>query len=99
MDTNMESKKALSIIRRCIATERFEVSWHFTRRMDQRGLVWPDVLAVIHKPSNVHPDGFDRFNRPKWVVEGTAADGLPIGIVCALDVDDRGDVTVFITIY
>jgi hypothetical protein len=30
---------------------------------------------------------------------GTAADGEPIDLVCVLDIDERGRVTVFITIY
>lgn len=44
---NATARKALSIIRACIASDRVIVLEHFRRRMDQRGLVWADVLAVI----------------------------------------------------
>jgi len=67
--------------------------------MDQRGLVWPDVMALLDHPSDVRSSGLDRFDRPKWIVCGTAADGLGLELVCVIDVDDRGDWTVFITMY
>jgi hypothetical protein len=67
--------------------------------MDRRGLVWPDVLAVLDSPSTVRAGGTDRFGRDKWRISGTAADGEALEFVCALDVDERGEVTVFITIY
>jgi hypothetical protein len=92
-------RRALSAIRRCIEAGHFTVLRHFTRRMDQRGLVWPDVLAAIDRPGDVRGAGRDRFNRPKWIVTGDAPDGLPIELVCVLDVNERGDMTVFITIY
>ena len=41
----------------------------------------------------------DRWNRPKWVLDGTVSGDLPIEVVCAIDEDDDGELTVFITIY
>jgi hypothetical protein len=61
--------------------------------------VWPDILAVLDAPASVRSGGQDRWGRPKWLVSGTAADELPIEVVCVLDEDERGDVTVFITMY
>ncbi|RIK67094.1 MAG: hypothetical protein DCC65_07690 [Planctomycetota bacterium] len=67
--------------------------------MDDRGLFWSDVLTILDDPSAVKASGRDRFNRPKWIIGGTAVDGLRFDLVCALDVDKSGDVTVFITAY
>ena len=86
-------------IRRCVAAGRFRLLVHFTGRMDPRGLVWADILAVLDSPDDVRHGGPERFDGPKWIIAGTAADGLPIEIVCVLDEDDRGELTVFITIY
>ena len=93
------AKRALAVIRDCVNAGRFLVLPHFRARMALRGLVWPDVLAVLDAPDCMRPDGKDRYDRPKWLVAGTAADNLPIEVVCVLDTDERGDVTVFITLY
>lgn len=93
------ASRALMTIRACIAARRYIVLRHFIDRMDQRGLVWPDILAVVDTPGRVRDGGKDRFGRPKWILSGTAADGEPIEFVAALDHDERGRVTVFITIY
>lgn len=99
MDMDRKSRRALSTIRDCVEADRFLVLEHFTQRMDQRGLVWPDVLAVLDSPDSVCDGGRDRFDRAKWIVGGTAADGLGLEIVCVLDEDERGRLTVFITVY
>jgi hypothetical protein len=99
MNVDRRSKRALSTIRGCVEAGRFRVLEHFTHRMDQRGLVWPDVLAVLDSPDSVRDGGLDRFDLPKWIIGGTAADGLALEIVCALDEDERGRLTVFITVY
>ena len=99
MSMDAPARKALRIIRRCVTAGRFRLLIHFTQRMDQRGLVWPDILAVLDDPEDVHDGGPDRFGRPKWVLSGTAADGLVVEIVCVLDEDEHGNMTVFITIY
>lgn len=91
------ARRALSIIRDRVAAKRYLVLPHFRKRMALRGLVWPDMLAVLDAPDGVRSDGRDDWNRPKWIVSGTAADGLGIDIVCVLDVDENGDMTVFIT--
>ena len=94
-----KARKALGVIRDCVDAGRYLVLKHFTRQMDRRGLFRPDIQAAICSPSDVRDDGADRFARPRWIVRGKATDGLEIGIVCVLDVDDRGVVTVFITAY
>lgn len=96
---NKESRQAWRVIRRCVAAGHYLVLPHFAHRMDQRGLFWPDVQAVIDKPSGVRDDGRDSLDRPKWIITGTATDGLSIEIVCVLDEHDRGRLTVFITVY
>jgi hypothetical protein len=97
MDT--DARRALNLIRRCVAADRFTMLPHFRQRMAERGLVWPDILAVLDEPEGVRSGGHDRWERPKWLISGTAADELPIEVVCVLDEDRRGDATVFITIY
>jgi hypothetical protein len=99
MSMDAKARRVLTVIRDCVAAERCVVLPHFTKRMDERAFFWPDVLAVIDSPSSVRDDGRDRFGRPKWVVAGKTADDLEIELVCAIDTDDRGRLTVFITIY
>ena len=94
-----KARKALSIIRKCVAAERDRLLDHFHQRLAMRGLLWSDVLTVLDKPADVRYGKLDRFDRPKWILAGKALDGLGIEIVCALDHDERGNVTVFITIY
>lgn len=72
---------------------------HFVKRMDACGMFWADVEAVLDNPQAVRDDGFDRWDRPRWILEGTAPDGLPIGVVCVIDEGDQGESTVFITMY
>ena len=93
------ARRALAIIQECVAIERVIVLPHFVKRLDQRGLFWPDVRAVIEAPREVQESGRDEWNRARWILSGEAADAMEIGIVCVLDRDERGDVTVFITVY
>lgn len=65
--------------------------------MDQRGLFWTDVQAVIDDPEDVRSQGMDRYGRAKWVVSGEAATGDSIEIVCAIELDETE--TEFITLY
>lgn len=99
MEMDKTARKALRTIRACVEDGRYTVLTHFLERMDQRGLVWPDVQAVLDDPEAVQDGGQDRLGRPKWMIVGTAADGLELEIVCVLDQDERGELTVFITIY
>ncbi len=94
-----KARRALTVIRECVAEGCYLVLPHFTHRMEERGFFWPDVLAVIDSPSSVRDDGRDRYGRPKWIVAGKTADDLDIELVCAIDTDDRGRLTVFITLY
>jgi hypothetical protein len=96
---NDAARAALKVIRDCVDAGRYVVSRHFTERMDQRGLVWPDVVAVIEEPSDVFDGGPEQFGRPKWIVAGDAADGLQVEIVCVLDDAGAGETTVFVTLY
>jgi len=93
------ARKALSVIRRCVARGRYLLLSHFTERMDERGLFWPDVLAVLDEPTGVRPGGSEWWGRPKWLIAGRSASGDVLEIVCVLDKDERGNVTVFITMY
>lgn len=99
--TRMEAKarRALAVIQDCIDEDRFLVLPHFTKRMDQRGYFWSDVLAIIDKPSDVQSDGVDEYDRPRWIITGKDLTELAVELVCVIDTDDDGNVTVFITIY
>lgn len=91
------ARHALNTIRRCVAEDRVRVSWHFVQRLDQRGMVWPDVLTALERPDGVRDDGQDRHGRPRWIVAGSAADGQPIELVCVID--KAMDDTLLVTIY
>jgi hypothetical protein len=93
------ARKALATIRGCVKTGRYRLLKHFTQRMDKRGLFWPDVQAVLDDPSDVRDGGPEKHGRPKWIVAGTSAGGESLELVCVLDTDERGEITVFITIY
>ncbi len=93
------ARNALSTVRRCIAAGRVVLFQHFTRRLDQRGMFWPDVLAVFDDPDSVRADGFDDWGRARWIVSGAAADESPIDVVCLIDRDAKGELTLFVTIY
>lgn len=92
-------RRALTVIRDCVAAERFVVLKHFAQRMDERGLFWADIQEAIARASSVRGDGHDDFGRARWILRGTATDGLELEIVCVLDTDEQGKVTVFITVY
>jgi len=92
-----EARRAILVIRRCIATDRYALTVHFNQRMQQRGLFWPDVVAAIEDPGEVRSGGVDNYGRPKWIVCGDAATGDQIEIVCAMELDERE--TEFITLY
>ena len=85
------------MIRECIDADRYALSVHFRERMDQRGLFWPDVQAIIDQPLEVRSQGVDRYDRPKWIISGENAFGDEIEIVCAIEIDETE--TEFITIY
>lgn len=99
MSMDAKARRALGVIQECVTAKRYVVLRHFVQRMDRRGFFWADLLAVMNDPSDVRSDGRDRFDRPKWIVSGKTIDGLTVELVCAIDRDDRGNVTVFITIY
>lgn len=67
--------------------------------MAERGLFWPDVLAVLDAPRAVRDGGDDEIGRPKWLIEGTATDGRSIEMVCAVGIDEHGHAILFITLY
>lgn len=67
--------------------------------MDERGLFWPDVLAILDAPTDVRDGGPEQWGRAKWIVAGQSAGGDTLELVCVLDTDERGNLTVFITIY
>ena len=92
-----EARRALAVVRECIATDRYALATHFMQRMEQRGLFWPDVQAVIDDPQEVRSEGMDSDDRPKWIICGDATTGDEIGIVCAIEIDQTQ--TEFITLY
>lgn len=99
MALNAHARQALSTIHRCIAAERFLLTEHFTKRLDHRSFFWADVLAALDRPARVDADGFDHAGRSRWIVQSRAADGVAMGLVCAIGRDDHGDLTVFITAF
>lgn len=92
-------KRALAVISRCISTGRVIVLEHFVRRLDKRGLFWSDVLAVLSTPTRIRPDGFDDWGRERWIIRGRSADLGDVEIVCVLGTNERGEVTVFVTLF
>ncbi|HEX4055349.1 MAG TPA: DUF4258 domain-containing protein [Tepidisphaeraceae bacterium] len=92
-----EARRAIAVIRKCIEADRYALTVHFLTRMEQRGLFWPDVVAVIDRPRSVRPQRMDEYGRPKWIIRGNLADGLDIEVVCAIETDLSE--TEFITLY
>ena len=92
-------RKALREIKACFSTERLIVLKHFTRRMDGRGLFWPDIRTVVDDPSQVRDGGPDEHGRQTWILRGKATEGSEIELVCAMDHDEKGDFVVLITVY
>ena len=92
-----EARRAKGVIRKCIEADRYALTVHFSRRMEQRGLFWPDVRAVIGDPDDVRSQGMNEYGRPKWIICGEAAFGGDIEIVCAIEIDPTE--TEFITLY
>ena len=96
---DVPTRQALKLMRKCLASDRVRVLPHFAQRMDERGLVWSDVLAVFDDPSEVRGDGADDWGRSRWIVKGNAAGHGTLGIVCVLGHDSSGELTVFITLF
>jgi hypothetical protein len=91
------ARRALALIRECLESDRYALTVHFSLRMEQRGLFWPDVQAAFDDPRQVHSPGVDDYNRPQWIIRGQAATGEDIEIVCAVERDQTE--TEFITLY
>jgi hypothetical protein len=94
---NADARRAIAVIRRCVESGRYAISDHFAIRLEQRGLFWPDVQAVIDIPKHVRSQGRDDYDRPKWLIRGVAANDADISIVCAIEVDESE--TEFITLF
>ena len=94
-----DARRALKAIRDAVAAGRYRVLRHFASRMAERGLVLPDVLAVLDSPDSIHDDGMDRFGRPKWILSGRVDTDALVEFVCAMDTDEKGNQVVLITIY
>lgn len=92
-----EARRTLAVIRECLASDRYALTGHFTTRMAQRSLFWPDVEAVIDDPTEVRSQGMDGYGRPKWIIGGKATTGDEIEIVCVVEIDESE--TEFITLY
>jgi hypothetical protein len=96
-DVTAEARRTLAVIRECLELDRYALTVHFSSRMAQRSLFWPDVEAVIDDPTEVRSQGMDDYNRPKWIIRGAATTGDEIEIVCAVETDEAG--MEFITLY
>lgn len=96
---NADATNALRTIHRCIAMERLIVTEHFSKRLDERGLFWTDVLAALDRPARVAADGYDHAGRSRWIIRGRTTDAAVMGLVCAIGRDDAGELTVFITAF
>jgi hypothetical protein len=95
MDSN--ARRALAIIRSCVGSDRFALTVHFQERMQERGLFWPDVRAVIDDPLDIHSQGLDKYRRSKWIISGHAVGAGAISIVCGIELDRSQ--TEFLTLY
>lgn len=93
------ARKALEKIQDCVSAGRYRLLSHFVQRMEDRGLFWADIQAVLDLAQAVEDDGLDKFGRPKWRVRGTTTDRLNLEIVCVLGRDERGQLAVVITAY
>ena len=93
----MTANKAIVLIRDCVDNDRVELKEHFRDRMAERGMFWPDVLAIIHGKPSLRTDGRDKFGRQRWFLAAHAPDGLPIELLCVIE--DAGPTAVLITIY
>lgn len=96
---NTQARHAIQTIRRCVAAERYGLSAHCRQRLAERGLLWADLLGILDVPSAVKGGGNDEQGRPKWIIEGKTYDGLAVGVVCVIDRDEYGQLTLFITAY
>jgi len=96
---NTAAKHALQTIQRCIDADRVAMTRHFRVRLVERGLLWVDVIGALHEPVSVKGDGFDDAGRSRWIVQGPAATGQRVGVVCAIGRDNTGDLAVFITAF
>ena len=92
-------QEVLQTIRGCVQAGCYRLLVHFVQRMDERGLFWPDIEAVLDSAQTAEDDGQDRFGRDKWRVRGQTTDRLDLEIVCVLDHDESGKLIVFITAY
>jgi hypothetical protein len=93
------ARRALTTVHRCVAADRVRLLPHFIHRMDMRGIVWADVLAMLDNPSDILADDADDWGRSRWIITGGAADGGVLGVVCVLGHDAAGALTVFVTAF
>ena len=91
------ARQALTTIQQCVRADRFGLTFHFRRRMRERGLFWGDVLHALNNAGEVRKAGLDVHGLPKWIIQGTAADDQMIEIVCTIEEDESG--IQFITLY
>lgn len=94
-----DARNALVAIRGCVRTGRYVLTQHFGQRLNEGFFFWSDVLAVLEAPTNVRVGVPDRLGRPKWIVTGETSDRLVLEVVCVLDHDEYGKLTLFVTIY
>ena len=92
----MTRGEAIETIRACVYEERYTIRQHVYERMAERGLMLPDLLALVEEPDEAAFDGLDQYGRERWMLSGTLGDGLAAELLVVLD--SRPHAT-FFTIY
>ena len=94
----MGRDEALAAVGQAITSDNFRLTDHFRQRMDQRGLFFGDIEAVLDAPTDVRADGVDEFGRERWSFAGETTDGLSLEILIAIEVTADGR-SIFVTLY
>ena len=88
--------QAIRTIRGCVHEERYTIRQHVYDRMAERGLMLPDLLALVEDPERATAGGEDEYGRHRWRLSGTLPDGLAAEVVVAIDATTHAT---FFTIY
>lgn len=94
-----KARRAIKTIRRCIDADQYLLLSHVVQRMDERGLVWADLLGIIDAPTLVQSDGEDDWGRARRLISGHCATSETVTLVCVIGVDAHGERVVFITMH
>ena len=95
----MTSAEAIGTIRECVEADRVIIKDHCAQRLAERGLFWGDLLCLLDSPTRVRKDGEDEFGRERWFVRGRLGEDYAAEVLCVIDIDMDGPMTVFVTVY